>query len=116
DRGTRARRRPFPHGGRELDEQYLLGPRLRARPGRHGAAELAVLRNGVARRRLASRVPLPQRALPPPRVPDELLPILGGGGLDRLRARDLPPRPGVPAPRLLKPPEAPHGLCGSSQG
>src|SRR5262249_25063734 len=83
------------------DGQHLLGPRLRARPGRHGATELAVLRNGVARRRLAPRVPLPQRALPPPRVPDELLPLLGAGGLDGLRARDLPPRPADPAPRLL---------------
>ena len=38
------------------------------------------------------RPPLPQRAVPPARRRDQLLPLLGPGGLDRLRRRVIPSR------------------------
>ena len=40
-------RPPFPHGGRQLDEQYLLGARLRRCAGPDGKGQFAVLRKGV---------------------------------------------------------------------
>ena len=48
------------------------------------------------------RAPLSQRPAAPAGVADELLPVLGPGSVDRLRPRDLPPRPRRIDLRLLK--------------
>ena len=56
-----------------------------------------VLKPGVP----TERWPVPQRAVPPALLADQLLPLLGPGHLDRLRPRNLPPAGGDPDPRFL---------------
>ena len=101
DRRTQERGPPLPHGGRQLDEQHLLGPRLRARPGPMEQLS-SLFCEKVSRPASRPREHRYRNALFHLLArPDQLLPLLGPGDLDGLRARDLPPRPGDPAPRLL---------------
>ena len=56
-----------------------------------------VLKPGLA----TERCPLPQRAIPPALLANQLLPLLGPGHLDGLRPGNLPPPGGDPDARLL---------------
>ena len=61
--------------------------------------QLAVLREGAQAGPGDRRSPLPQRAVPPAVLADQLLPLLGPGHLDRLRPGNLPPPPRRSSPR-----------------
>src|ERR1041385_3623507 len=85
DRAIEKGRRPLPHGGRQLDEQYLLGARLRPPPRPDGEGQFALLRESYPAGNSNARTALPQRALSSALLANELLPVLGLRHLDRLR-------------------------------
>ena len=83
--------------------------RIPARPD--GEVQFALLREGPQAGRADQRCPVPQRAIPPPVLANQLLPLLGPGHLDRLRPRNLPPARGDPDPRLLSGGNSSAGEC-----
>ena len=90
-RATQEGRPPLPHGRRQLDEQHLLGARLRQLLGPMERASALfyekVLQPGIP----TERAPLPQRPVSPALLANQLLPLLGPRPLDRLRPGNLPP-------------------------
>ena len=81
DRAAARRGRALPHGRRQLDQQHLLGPRLRAGARPDGRGQLAVPRAGPGQSRPHRRPPLPQRPVPPARRRGKRLPLLGAEGI-----------------------------------
>ena len=74
------------------------------RAGSDGGGQLAVRREGAETGPSDQRAALSQRPVPLAVLPDQLLSLLGAGGIRGLRDRDLPPRQGGPRPRLLTTP------------
>jgi hypothetical protein len=112
-RGLQEERPPLPHGRRQLDQQHLLGQRLRRRAERHGALQLAVLRKGAEAEGADRRDALSQRLVPPALLADQLLPLLGSGRLDGLRAGAVSPHRLDPQQRLrVTGPAAPAAAAG----
>ena len=99
-RGLQEGRPPLPHGGRELDQQHLLGRGYDNLLGPMEKLSSHFYEMSRAEEARDRRAALPQRPVPPAVGGDQLLPLLGPGCLDRLRPGDLPPRRRDPQSRL----------------
>ena len=104
-----AGRRPVQHGGRQLDQQHLMGARVRERAGADGACELALQRELARQGVPYQRPPLPATRSSTCWPVKPAATATGARASGRTTARSSPAAPAMPQARWPERQAAPAG-------